>query len=378
MHVTPSQGAILLQEALQESEAPRKVSTAFLKAFSALSIARGAATAKQRRDAANSLQQQHSLPAPLSNASKALQLNRGASLRGGQAALTCQTAAHPTLKAAAESVRGRSSGSLSRCTSVPSSPMSAQLKGTALARRAMAAAHRVRSNKGQRPVRGSTAGPTSAAVVADGGAGASHSTAADEAVASIMGMELGSSALKAADSGTLDRHLQLRPPTVPEQRWQTVADAAGFDLASGMYQEVIQQPLVALPDKLADSRVAVHSQQDLQLKELLSFAQDDLTTSAESSVAASPRPVSHAVDSIPKLRARTAVSSPGVSAKATPRTNVTASTQGLLDPARYNYQHMDGSAAEARLARLTGHKSSQSQQTGAITRVEHEVCRPLR
>lgn len=200
---------------------------------------------------------------------------------------------------------------------------------------------------------------------------------AAEAVAVTAKSELGSS-FKKAESGSLDSHLQLRPPTAPEQRWQAVADAAGFDLASGMYEEVMQQPLTLLPNKLAtqlaDSNAALHSQQDLQLKELLSFAQDELTTSAESTPAASPRPVSHAVEVVPKLRAKIAVSSPGVSARPTPRLNDAEVVQGLLNPARFSHGTQVGSCVGQRLAQLTAKQTAQSTDIDQHRADARKVC----
>lgn len=348
-----------------------------MKALAVVSIAWGVAAAKQQGSTSN-LHQQHSLPVPARIGSHAFQTIKAASLRR-PISPSCFTApanlsrSQSTLPYKSATERFKRSSSLSRSLHGMPITMTANVNGTSVAGRAKIIARRAHDKGAQINWPSKAPGQQADAYLTD--ADASDTTGADVHMTADSAVGLGSS-MHTADVGSLDNHFKFRPPTAPEQRWRLLADAAGFDLASGLCKAVAQQPLAMLPDKLANSSAAVHcqqtqsavhsqgtqsvtqSQQDLQLREVLTLTQDELSSSADSSLVASPRAISHAVECVPKLRARTAVSSHGSSNRPTPRTDIAAITRHLLDPARYNSIPEDDSSAEQRLAKLSMHQAT--------------------
>lgn len=110
-----------------------------------------------------------------------------------------------------------------------------------------------------------------------------------------------------AEAGSLDAALQRQSKTAPEEVWCAALSAADL----GHLQESEQ----ARFSRLLQLDSPRHSHTHLTPKNMLCFAQEELSSSNESSPALSPRRPNRAVDFVPGLKARCAVAdsdSPGV------------------------------------------------------------------
>lgn len=351
----------VMQAIKQIVDPPCIARAALIKAVSVFSLAQGATTAKLRRER-DSLQQRSAAPS-LNTATRPAHANRTATFRrsqspsrqGGIAEQRLSRSRTPSPRRLA----AQQSFTKSQTPSQGAQPSSASSKNTALFRRAATAAHTHLSEQLSNTMSLSTSSQVPAMVQT---ANAISDSNADELLTEHQ------SALASYD-GSLDSHLHMRPTTAPEERWQTAATASGFDLGTGTFGRIQQQPLAALPGKVSDDGGVMNSQAELQLKEALGFAQAELTDSAESSAAASPRPVSHAVDLVPRLRARTAISSPGSSLWSTPRTCFLSGKVHLTAADGEAQEQENGSCAKQRLLKLSLQRAVHHQPHTGASRV---------
>lgn len=124
---------------------------------------------------------------------------------------------------------------------------------------------------------------------------------------SVRGAALPRKVGEKAEAGSLDAALQRQSTTAPEEVWCAALSAADL----GHLQESEQAHF----SRLLQLDSPRHSHTHLTAKNMLCFAQGELSSSNDSSPALSPRPPSRAVGFVPGLKARCAVAesnSPGV------------------------------------------------------------------
>ena len=124
---------------------------------------------------------------------------------------------------------------------------------------------------------------------------------------SFRGAALSRKVCETAEAGSLDAALQCQPNTAPEEVWCAALSAADLGHLRESEQAHFSRQL-----QLDSPR---HSHTHLTAKNMLCFAQGQLSSSNESSPALSPRRPNRAVDFVPRLKARCAVAesdSPGI------------------------------------------------------------------
>ena len=156
---------------------------------------------------------------------------------------------------------------------------------------------------------------------------------------SFRGAALSRKVCDAAEAGSLDAALQRQAKTAPEEVWGAALRAADLGHLQASEQARFSRQL-----QLDSPR---HSHTHLTPKNMLCFAQGELSSSNESSPALSPRPPSRAVGIVPGLKARCAMAesdSPGI----TPRLMVHSRDVGVARFAGHPISDMDEHVEEMR------------------------------